>query len=250
MNTLRLWIAALLLGSTALAGKPFPAPPRSYVYDETNTLSASAKSTLFSTLSEEDQKNGNQILVAVFKSLDGEDPVDYTNRLFKNWNPGKKGVNNGLLIAAFLKEHKIRIEVGYGLEPVMTDAKSKRIIETQIVPAFRANRYDEGLINGVHAALVVLHPELNSTTAPDTQTDVSNQNTNNQNRPLSSFIVLIIVGIFMFLSFLSRVFNPYGRRGGFFGGWGGGGGSGWGGGGGGFSGGGGMSGGGGASGDW
>ena len=242
-----------LFCATSFAGKAFPPPPQSYVYDEPHLLSESAKQTLFATLSAEDQKSGNQILVAIFNSSEGEDPVDYTNRLLKNWAPGQKGKNNGVIIAAFLKEHQLRIEVGYGLEPVLTDAKSKALILNDLTPAFRAQNYDAGIIHTVRDVLHIIHPE--ATGADSSETDATQSIGANDQSPFLPWVLPGILFVLFFFNFLNRRFGSrsFGSRsrGGFwlFGG-GGGGFGGFGGGGGGFGGGGGSSGGGGASGGW
>lgn len=227
---------------SAHAAKPFPASPEHYVYDETGSISSGGLQLLFDRLSNEDRKYGNQILVAIFKSLDDEDLVDYTNRLFAYWHPGKKDVNNGVLIAAYLKEHKIRIEVGYGLEPLVTDAKAKDIIEYAIGPEFKKGDFEQGVLNGVHELQLLIHsdgtaePENASRAHGDTPAKVA----------IKLLLFLIVFGILLGGRFGFLPFLLGGGRGGFGGGGFGGGGFG----GGGFGGGGGMSGGGGSSGSW
>jgi len=195
-------------------------------------------------LANEDQKTGNQIVVAVFRSLDGEELVDYSNRLFKTWNPGKKGHDNGVLLAAYLKEHKLRIEVGYGLEPILTDAKTRLILENAVTPSFKNQDYGQGLLNGVQAMLAVIHPEQ----ASGLPTPVETVPDSSQSRAGFPPIVIIFLIIFLIriFSFRRRGFLGGIFLGGGGGGWSSGGGGGFGG----FSGGGGSSGGGGASGGW
>lgn len=240
-------------GVAADASKSIPPPPRNYIYDEAGLL-ASSSDSLSSLLSQEDRQFGNQILIAIFNSLEQEDPVDYTNRIFTSWQPGEKGKDKGVLLAIYLKEKKIRIEVGYGLEPLLTDAKSKRIIIDFIGPAFAQKKYGEGIISAVQEMQRIIHAE------PGTNTDQPVR----KKGPIRPIYLLFIVILFVIIHFLdgilpqtlgshgiSRRTRWTGGGGGFGGGM-----SGWGGGfggssgGGGFSGGGGMSGGGGASGDW
>ncbi len=233
----------LFLGSSSWAAKPFPASPEHYIYDETGSISAGAQQTLFEELSLEDQKFGNQILVAVFKSLDDEDLVDYTNRLFTTWKPGQKNKNNGILIAAYLKEHKIRVEVGYGLEAYLTDAKSKDVVAYVIGPEFKKGDFSQGVLNGVHEIQKIIHADGSEFN--------SEREGGQQKIPPKVLIKLILFGIIFLFVIMSRFgFLPFILGGGGRGGWGGGGGGFGGGGGGDFGGGGGMSGGGGASGDW
>ena len=153
-----LGLLSLLWAATGFSARALelPASPPDYIFDDAGVFDPAKRQELRSLLSAEDLRSGNQVLVASFHTLEDEDPVDYTNRLFKLWNPGQKGKNNGVLLAVFMKEHKIRIEVGYGLEPVLTDALSKRIIETVIKPRFREGEYTQGLIEGSKAIVHTL----------------------------------------------------------------------------------------------
>jgi uncharacterized protein len=242
-----LFIIALFFQGEAFAAKSIPPPPQNYVYDEAGILTSSIGS-LSSILSQEDRQFGNQILVAVFNSTEGEDPVDFTNRLFASWHPGEAKKDNGVLLAFYLKEKKIRIEVGYGLEPLMTDAKSKRVIVNIIGPSFRESKYNEGIINAVQEIQRIIHSEGTEPGSEQGRRGIK----------VNKLFFLFIFIIFFILKFIDRFTpqtlgsNGFRRGGGWGGGYGGGGSSGWGGGGdsGGFSGGGGSSGGGGASGDW
>lgn len=256
MHGLRLAIAGLAL-SFAFALQSFaleiPPAPTDYVYDPSHTLDPQIKSQFTQLLSNADQKTGNQIVIALFPTLEGEDLVDYVNRIFKAWNPGQKGKDNGIVLAVFLKERKIRIEVGYGLEATLTDARTKRIIEEEIVPRFKLGHIPQGLASGVQRILQTIED-------PNAQYDPRPR----KQRSLPKFIFIGLVLIIFFILYgvdrMTSLSSTGGstyyrrRRSPFWGhgGWGGGG-SGWGGGGfggGGFSGGGGSSGGGGASGNW
>jgi uncharacterized protein len=75
--------------------------------------------------------------IAVFKSLDGESLEDVANRLFQKWRLGSKKLDNGVLLVLFVEDRKVRIEVGYGLEAVLTDAASSQIIREALAPRFR-----------------------------------------------------------------------------------------------------------------
>ncbi len=262
MNRLKRFILAAFLAvgvsysnpGFASPSKALPAAPLSYVYDEPSLLSKAGREKLSEILSKEDRDSGNQVIIAIFRSLDQEDLVDYTSRLFKAWKIGDQKKNNGALLTIFLDERKIRIEVGYGLEPVLTDAKSNRIISTIIGPSFKFKKYDEGLIDAAHAIISTIHP--------DEQSEPVAQPRNSREVPVPPFFILIFF-VFIFFSVISRVARSGGtiQRSGYrqdrsnwtwgsgggdggFGGFGGGGGGG------GFSGGGGSSGGGGASGSW
>jgi uncharacterized protein len=135
-------LAAAQGGAWALA---LPPSPDSRVVDDGGALAPEAKDRLEAKLARIERESSNQIVVAVFESLDGEDAADFSNRLFEAWGLGNKDRNNGVLLAVFLRDRKVRIEVGYGLEARLTDAISRRIIEREIGPRFRAQQYAEGL---------------------------------------------------------------------------------------------------------
>lgn len=230
-------------------GLDLPGPPKQHVNDYAGILSAQQMQDLEAMLSEQEKQTSNQVLIAIFPALEDESLEDYTNRLFEKWGIGQKRLDNGVLIAVFLKEKKVRLEVGYGLEGKLTDALSSRIIRNEIAPAFQQNRYYDGLRAAVVAIQKVIAGEYQPVAAP--------QEKPRETPPVQLFIFVLIL---LYIIYRSRNSGTTyrGRRGGgsgwgyFPGGFGGGGGD-WGGGSGGGGwggGGGGSSGGGGASGGW
>jgi uncharacterized protein len=145
-------LLGLLVSTVSFADKAVPTSPDRYVLDEPSVLSQGAKEQLYQTLSKLDKTDGRQVVVAVFDSLDGEDVESYSNKVFHQWKVGEKGKNNGVLLAIYWKEHKTRIEVGYGLESVLTDAKSRGILES-IKPKLRAKDNDGAVITAVNAII-------------------------------------------------------------------------------------------------
>lgn len=85
------------------------------------------------------------MVVAIFRSLEGESLEDYSVRLAERWRIGQKGLDNGVILVVFVQERQIRLEVGYGLESVVPDAVASRIIREVIAPRFREGRYAAGL---------------------------------------------------------------------------------------------------------
>ena len=115
-------------------------------------FAGAAKSQLDEFLLDEEKKTSNQIVVLTVPSLDGDD--DRRLRRSTCSKPGKlgqKGKDNGVLVVAAIKDRKMRIEVGYGLEGVLTDALSSQIIRNEIAPQFKAGDYGGGLLAGVTA---------------------------------------------------------------------------------------------------
>ena len=230
--------------------------------DYARLLSAGDRDRLEALLTERARATGTQMAIAVFPSLEGEDVTDFTNRLFRTWRLGQKGLDNGLLLVVFVQDRKVRIEVGYGLEAVVTDAVASQIIRQTIAPSFREQRYAQGLAAAVDALYARLAAP-GGTRAERTRQEAESWRRSQQQHEDTANLYLILfaalfAGIIASLAWEAsheRHGLTAGRHGvdrasgGWFGG-GSSGGGGWSGGGGGFSGGGGDSGGGGASGDW
>lgn len=133
-------------GATSLAAEPkLPPAPRYHVLDEPKVLTPSVLQALQSLLAEHERVSGEQIVVALFQSLGDEDVVDHTNKVYSAWGIGQRGKNNGALLALYWNERKMRIEVGYGLEPLLTDAKSSAILNDILRPELRAGQVDRAI---------------------------------------------------------------------------------------------------------
>src|SRR5882724_6341891 len=139
----------------SFAAPHYPSPQGS-VTDAAGVLDATSKAQLQSQLADYERQTSNEIAVATIPSLEGETIDSYAVELFKQWGIGKKGKDNGVLILVAPNEHKTRIEVGYGLEPVLTDGMCGQIIREQMLPAFRANQYASGLFAAVTEIQTVL----------------------------------------------------------------------------------------------
>jgi uncharacterized protein len=100
-----------------------------------------------------EEKTGNQVAVLILPSLEGEPLEEYSHRVATAWKLGHKGTDNGVLLLVALKERKLRIEVGYGLEGTLTDLRSSRIIRQEIVPRFKGGDIPGGVRAGTDAIL-------------------------------------------------------------------------------------------------
>ncbi len=89
------------------------------------------------------------MVVAIFPSLEGENLEDFSIRLAQQWRIGQKGLDNGVILLLFVRDRKLRFEVGYGLEPIIPDVAAGRIIREVIAPRFREGRYTAGLEEAV-----------------------------------------------------------------------------------------------------
>jgi len=247
---LALWLVAL----PALAAPSFPALT-GRVVDDAHVLSPATVSSLDAKLADVETRTGRQLVVVTLSDLQGYDIADYGYQLGRAWGIGQRGQNNGVLLIVAPKEHKVRIEVGYGLEPILTDALSSVILQQQVLPKFRSGDVEGGVVAGTDALAAQLTLD-----APAAQARVAaaERQTQPHDTPIGAIIAFIVI-VFI-LSSLFRggrgrfgggllpmtILSSGGRRDG----WGGGGGWSGGGGGGGFSGGGGSFGGGGSSGSW
>jgi len=145
-------IAIVLLAAALPATAENPVPRLTGpVVDEAGILDAGWRTRLSDLARAARAQNGGtgpQLQYLLVKTLDGEPIENYAMRVAETWKIGTKGKDDGVLVAVAVKDRKVRIEVGGGLEGGLTDAQSGRIIRTAIVPAFREGRYGEGL----HAA--------------------------------------------------------------------------------------------------
>ncbi|HEY5040188.1 MAG TPA: TPM domain-containing protein [bacterium] len=229
----------------AFSAQHWPAPT-GYVNDFAHVIPQAQAQALENLLTELQQKTGAQVSVVTVPSVEGADIDGAAVDLFKAWGIGKKGKDNGVLILAAINDHKARIEVGYGLEGLITDGTSGEILRKGVFPQFKQGNYGQGLTNGTAAVAQMI--AQNAGVVLNGRVSVQNDSSNGGGLGFWGTIVLFLVFFFL-ISALNRR-GRGGYWGGFYGGGFGGGGFG-GGGGGGFGGfGGGGSGGGGASGSW
>jgi uncharacterized protein len=246
-------VLLLMLASSSLAAEPkFPALT-GRVVDDAHVLNAPTQEQLAIMLTAHEHATGEQVVVVTLDSLQGYSIEDFGYQLGRHWGIGQKGKNTGAMLIVVPKEHKVRIEVGYGLEGQLTDATSRTIIEDDITPNFKRGDFDAGVVAGTTSILKVLGggesvQPSSGWSAPDATLDWINCII------LLFLFTWITVGVFRdAFTGGNQIFRRMGRSPtGIYGGWGGGGfsGGGFSGGGGGFSGGGGSFGGGGASGSW
>ena len=248
MRWMAMVFALVCLAVPAQAAPSFPALS-GRVVDDAHILSDATKSDLTQKLAALEAKTSRQLVVVTLPSLGGYEISDYGYQLGRAWGIGQGKLNNGALLIVAPTEHRVRIEVGYGLEPVLTDAFSSVVITTQITPQFKKGDFDAGVVAGVDALVQQL--SLETSVAEQRAAAAANQ-LQHQGRDggggASGLVVFLIILFIILRMFGGWGLLPFLFMGG--GGGGGGGGFGGGGGGGGFSGGGGSFGGGGSSGSW
>ncbi len=157
LAALVLWLACALVQAQTLAPASQLEIPAldSPVVDTTGTLDAIARQNLEAQARALQQRKGSQLQVLVVPTTQPEDIAQYAVRAFEQWRLGRKGVDDGVLLVVAKDDRRVRIEVGYGLEGVIPDATSIRVIQEYLVPKFRADDYAGG-ITDASAALVRL----------------------------------------------------------------------------------------------
>ena len=276
---------SLAMAAPALA-QEVPLPEMdARVLDRAGLLSQSEAQALTQKLKALEDRQGSQVAIVIMPNIGGLPIEDFSIRLVEKWKLGRAGVDDGVLILIAQEERKIRIEVGYGLEGPIPDAKANRIIENIITPNFRNGDYYAGLDEATDAIIALIDgEELPSLEEVPLENQENQEFLEGGSEGFSSIVfILVVVGALilrvMFNGFLaagvmapigiilgwillgfsmSMIFSvlfaaligAFGRGGGISGGFSSSGGGGFSSGGGGFSGGGGGFGGGGASGSW
>jgi uncharacterized protein len=153
MTSNRIFLLAFLVGLILTAQTAFslevPERPKGRVSDYAGLLTDEQIASLDAELKRYEDETTNQIVVAIFKNLEGESLEDFSIRLAERWKIGTRK-DNGVILLIFLDDRKLRIEVGYGLEGVLTDAISSSIIRNDIAPRFRQGDYYGGIEVGIH----------------------------------------------------------------------------------------------------
>jgi uncharacterized protein len=229
----------MVLVSTALlyaAETPLPPSPTQWVTDTANFLSAETVRSLNARLAAYERATGHQLIVYIAPTT-GDAPIeDWAVRAFAKWKVGRKGLDDGLALFIMPQDHKMRIEVGYGLEAVVPDVIASRVINEVMTPRIQAGHPDDAVTAAIDSLTGVIGGQADAP-AP----------TPKQSKPLTLFqwifygiigiliLALVITHPALAFYFLASIMSGGGSGGG---------------GGGGFGGGGGRSGGGGASGSW
>ena len=163
------------------------------VVDLAHVLPSSTAESLTARLTALEGQSNNQVAVLTIPSLEGESVEEFSHRVATTWKLGRKGTDNGVLLLVAIKERKVRIEVGYGLEGVLTDVRSAQIIRNEIVPRFRTGDMSGGVLAGTNAIVKTIEGTYQASEHSPPQRQESTV--------VEQVVVAVIVGLFVGLLF-------------------------------------------------
>jgi uncharacterized protein len=186
-------LVAVATAAPALAADfTIPPVPTTYVTDNAGALSAQARTAIENELRNYEKQTGHQIIVWIGQTT-GNVPLEtYTGETADHWKVGRKGYDDGAVLFLFMRDHKVRIEVGYGLEGKLTDADSFRIINDDIVPQMKSGNTDAAISSGVAAILKTVSPTYTASGLPSPAPSESSGS------DLTTGIVVIVFVLFFF----------------------------------------------------
>jgi len=222
-----------MLPAAALSAPAFPTP-QGAVSDYAGVIPSEYRTRMENLSREVLQKTGTSVVVAVQPTLGEEDLNDYTNRLYSAWGIGKKGQDKGVLIFLAVKERKLRIETGYGVEGILPDGLVGEIMDRYMLPHLGQGDYGLGLYNGVYAVSSVIAKDAGVQLTGTPIRSTQRRDARGRGQPLSllSWVLIVAVALLLLLTPQGRAMLPWilflllsgsGRGGGGFGGFGGGG---------------------------
>jgi uncharacterized protein len=190
-------LIALLIGfPNPLDAQSFPKPV-GYVNDFAGVVNERARDSMEALITAVREKTGAEIAVVTVPTIEPYGSIEeYSVELATQWGVGKKGEDNGIVLLLAMKERRMRIEVGYGLEDVIPDGLAGQIQDKSIIPAFRAGDYGAGLLRGVEAVAGIIAKKYNVDLG-SYDLEESRQYTRSFSPGLGFIIFIIIIAIFL-----------------------------------------------------
>ena len=182
-------LAIFFVTQQAFAQRAVPAHGGVWVHDEANVLSPSTIAQLEQLLKAERDSTSNQIAVLIVPSLEGEDIDGFGIRVAEAWKAGDQKNDNGVIFIVAIQDRKMRIEVGLGLEGVLTDAVSSRINRNEVAPNFRQGNYDAGIVAGTLAIIQAINGTYKNDSPPNRK--------RGGRSPWTTLILIIIIIVFL-----------------------------------------------------
>jgi uncharacterized protein len=195
------FLAALLLPNSIMALDVPSLEGR--VNDEAGIFSTSQAQELDATLSALESQTGIQMAVLTIPGLEGEDLEEFSIRTVDKWKLGKAGDDNGILLLLALADRKVRLEVGYGLEGELTDAKSGYIVREVMIPYFSKGDFASGILAGTEVVANVVKGDVDISAEALTKSQTSQSRPSGGALPIQFILILFVV-----------IFNSFGRMGG------------------------------------
>jgi uncharacterized protein len=193
MPRLQAFVVALLLCWTFPAAAEVAVPPLTgRVVDLTGTLSAADIATQSQRLRDLETRKGSQVAVLMVPTTQPETIEQYSLRVAETWKIGRRKIDDGALVVIAKDDHKLRIEVGYGLEGALTDVTARRIIDEVIAPHFKSGDFAGGIAAGITRIIGVIDGEPLPRPAPEASHGQDNDLTGFLN-PLNPFTIFIVV---------------------------------------------------------
>jgi len=178
-----------------------PPKPAGYFNDYAGVVSKDAAHRFNEQLAQFERETSNQVVVAVWQTMPSQSSIeDFTQRTFEAWRIGQKGTNNGAVLFVFVKDRRMRIQPGYGLEGALTDFTSDQIIRDEIAPYFRNGDYEGGLASGIESIEKAIRGEYKGSGKTHLE--------RRDRTPAPSFLLFVIFVVV--LSVVSRVMRRLG----------------------------------------
>ena len=200
MSKLFTQLLLVLIPVVSFAQKSVPELWGMRVHDEAKVLTQTAIEQLEFQLKAYEDSTSNQIAILIVPSLDGDVLEEYSLRVAEKWKLGQKDKDNGVLLLVAINDRKMRIEVGQGLEGVLTDALSNRIIRNEMAPEFRRGDYELGVLAGVNGIVKAIGGEY---TASDADGSNMEDELTGSELILVGLFVYGILGLFTFIGLVS-----------------------------------------------
>lgn len=185
------FLAVAFLGQSQTVAIPEKPNIETSLYDfGTNVMSASEKQIIEQKLIRYADSTSTQIVVILIPTTGGEQIARFATDLGHKWGVGQKGNDNGVILLVAVDDRKVTIQTGYGVEHLLTDALSRRIIETQITPEFKNGNYFSGIDKATSSIIEILSGEY--------------QNTNSDGETSPSSVIFLVVMVVVILIVFSR----------------------------------------------
>ena len=203
MNLITLFCLGLLLSVTPPSDARDIPPLTERIIDHAHVLSPSTHHHLSTLLQEHERQTTQQIAILTIPNLDNDSIEEFSHRVASTWKLGSADLDNGVLVLLARDNGRIRIEVGYGLEGTLTDARSRQLLDEHFLPAFRQGQFNEGMLRGITALLAVLTPRPipHEASNPSRTTDAPTATSQDGGIFLLCFLLLMFLGGLLYRHF-------------------------------------------------